>query len=154
MIVLKVDVDGVLAIKGKREPKVARHLDGPASFPIALKRMQSPAGNTHVLRMDGGIQSVQHSIDSRTVCAWNSARSAFGRSPRKAFMAESADHVRVRSSDSNALLYIVSSNALQHASSASTGYANDNCLCIRPGCASAFRPISELGPFLAALLWH
>jgi hypothetical protein len=95
LIVLKVDVDGVLAIKSKRKPKVARYVDGPASFPITLKGMQSPTGNTHVLRPDGDIQSVQHSIDSRTVCAWNSARSAFGEQPGKAFMAESADHVGV-----------------------------------------------------------
>ncbi len=48
------------------------------------------------------------------------------------------------SSDSNALLYIVSSNALQHASSASTSIAHENCLWHCQAAPQSSGAISEL----------
>jgi hypothetical protein len=93
VIVLEVDVDYVLAIKGESEPKVTGHGNGPTSFPIAPEGMQSPAGNVHVLRAYGDVQSVQHSIDPRTMLVWNSACSAIGEEPGEAFVAKGADHV-------------------------------------------------------------
>jgi hypothetical protein len=96
VIVLEVNVDGVLAVKGESEPTVAGHGDCPTSSLIAPERMQSPAGNVHVLWTHGDIQSVQHSIDPRTMLVRNSARSAIGEEPGEAFMAKGVDHVTAK----------------------------------------------------------
>ena len=92
MIVLEVNVDGILAIKRERKSKVTGHGDRPTPFPIAPKRMQSPAGDIHILWTYSGIQPVQHSIDPRTMFFRNSTRSAAGEVPGDALVAEGADH--------------------------------------------------------------
>jgi hypothetical protein len=56
--------------------------------------MQPPARNVHIPCPGRSIQAVQHSIDPRTMLVWNSARSAIGEEPGKAFMAKGTDHVR------------------------------------------------------------
>jgi hypothetical protein len=96
VIVLEVNADGILAIKGESEPKVAGHGDCPTSFLIAPERMQPPARNVHVFCAGRSIQTVQHSIDPRTMLVRDSARSAIGEEPGKAFMAKGTDHVTAK----------------------------------------------------------
>ena len=93
MIILEVDIDGIFAIEGKSKPKVAGHGDCPTSFPIAPERMQPPARHVHVFCAGRSIQTVQHSIDPRTMLVRNSARSAIGEEPGKTSVAKGADHV-------------------------------------------------------------
>ena len=96
MIVLEVDIDGIFAIEGKSKPKVAGHGHCPTSFLIAPERMQPPARNVHVFCAGRSIQTVQHSIDPRTMLVRNSARSAIGEEPGKALMAKDANHVAAK----------------------------------------------------------
>ena len=96
MIVLEVNGDGILAVKRESEPQVAGHRNCPTSFLIAPERMQPPARNIHVFCAGRGIQTVQHSIDPRTMLVRNSARPAIGEEPGEAFVAKGADHVTAK----------------------------------------------------------
>ncbi len=96
MIVLEVNADGILAVKRESEPKVAGHRNCPTSFPIAPERMQPPARDVHVFCAGRSIQTVQHSIDPRTMLVRNSARSAIGEEPGEALVAKGADHVTAK----------------------------------------------------------
>jgi hypothetical protein len=96
VIVLEVNADGILAIKGESEPKVAGHGDYPTSFLTAPERMQPPARNIHVFCAGRSIQSVQHSIEARTMLVRNSARSAIGEEPDETFVAKGTDHVTAK----------------------------------------------------------
>jgi hypothetical protein len=112
VIVLEVDIDGIFAIEGKSKPKVAGHGDRPTPFPVASERMQSPAGNVHVFRADGSIQTVQHSSDPGAMLTRNSERRAFGEESSEAFVAKVADHITSKA-NSKGLRYNMSTNALQ-----------------------------------------
>jgi hypothetical protein len=96
VIVLEVNADGIVAVKRESEPKVAGHRNCPTSFPISPERMQPPARNVHVFSAGRSIQTVQHSIDPRTMLVRNSARSAIGEEPGEAFVTKGADHVIAR----------------------------------------------------------
>ena len=96
MIVLEVNAVGIFAIEGECEPKVARHGHCPTSFLIAPERMQSPAGNVHVFCAGRSIQTVQHSIDPRTMLVRNSARFAIGEEPGEALVAKGANHLTAK----------------------------------------------------------
>ena len=112
MIVLEVNVDSIFAIKGERQSQVAGHGDRPTSFLITKEAMQPPARNVHVFCAGGSIQAVQHSSDPRTMFAGNPARRACGEQLTEAFVTEVADHI-TSEVNSNALLYSLSSKALQ-----------------------------------------
>jgi hypothetical protein len=96
VIVLEVNANSILAVKGETEPKIAGHGDCPTSFLIAPERVQPPARNVHVFCAGRSIQTVQHSIDPRTMLVRNSARSALGEEPGEAFMAKGANHVKAK----------------------------------------------------------
>lgn len=74
MVVLEIDLDCVLAVEGEGQAQIARDIDRPAAALIAAQRVKAPPGNAHVLRPDGGIQSVKHAFDSRPPSSGN----AFG----------------------------------------------------------------------------
>lgn len=56
MIILVIHQDGVLFLEGECQPPVTADLDGPMARGLAVQRMQSPTGRSHVGRSLGIVQ--------------------------------------------------------------------------------------------------
>ena len=65
MVVLKVDIDCVLAVERESQTQIAGNIDSPTIPPITAQWMETPSGHGHVLRPRGGIQPVKHALDAR-----------------------------------------------------------------------------------------
>ena len=92
MVILKIDVDGILAIEGKCEPKVAGHGDRPPAFSRAAQRMKPPARNVHILGPNGGVEPVQHPLDASPVFGRNAPRRTGSEKSMETFVTKRADH--------------------------------------------------------------
>ena len=92
MVILEIDVDGVLAVEGECEAKVAGNSHRPTSFLCAAKGMEHPSGNIHVPRPGRRIEPVQHPLDARPMLGGNTPRRTGGEKPLEAFVPEAAYH--------------------------------------------------------------
>ena len=92
MVILEIDVDGVLAVEGECEAKVAGNSHCPTSFLCAAKGMEHPSGNIHVPRPGRRIEPVQHPLDAGPVFGRDAPGCASSKKPMKTFMPKAADH--------------------------------------------------------------
>lgn len=93
MVILEIDINGILAVEGKCEPQVPGHGDCKTPFPRAVQRMEPPAGDIHISRLAGRVESIQHPFDASSMFGWDAARHAGHEEPLETLVAKAADHV-------------------------------------------------------------